>query len=59
VRSRRYTGHGPFRLVRMLHRQRCGALALLFTGIGFAVLYRPRRTSPRPANDGWVYLLPD
>jgi hypothetical protein len=43
----------------MVHRLRRGALTLVFTGIGFAVLYRRRRTSPPPANDGWVDLLPD
>ena len=43
----------------MAHRLRRGALALVFTGIGFAVLYRRRGTSPQPANDGWVDLLPD
>jgi hypothetical protein len=41
----------------MVHRLRRGALTLVFTGIGFAVLYRRRRTSPLPAaNDGWVDL---
>jgi hypothetical protein len=43
----------------MVHRLRRGALALVFVGIGYAVLYRRDRTSPRPANDGWVELLPD
>jgi hypothetical protein len=40
----------------MLRTVRRGALALVFAGLGFAVLYRPNRTPPRPAGDGWVEL---
>jgi hypothetical protein len=41
----------------MVHRLRRGALTLVFTGIGFVVLYRRDRQSPVPANPGrWVDL---
>jgi hypothetical protein len=41
----------------MVHRVRRGALTLVFTGIGFVVLYRRDRQSPVPANPGrWVDL---
>jgi hypothetical protein len=40
----------------MLQTLRRATLALVFAGLGFAVLYRRDRTPPRPASDGWVEL---
>jgi hypothetical protein len=33
-----------------------GVLALVFAGLGYAVLHRRNVTQPPPAGDGWVEL---
>jgi hypothetical protein len=40
----------------MVHRLRRSTLTLVFVGIGYAVLYRRNKRSPRPAGGGWVDL---